>query len=140
MEPGGAYITARVCKRIIKNRRILYEIRWLDSMFQKHIHLLPIGVLQRGIENYRALSRTASKPTWQALIAATDIGNIPPDAVLEDLKLKKRQIPVEFDPDQSVPTSLKEVEEVKNVKFDPRIQTEGPTDLYCHSDNTMKTH
>ncbi|OWY97378.1 LOW QUALITY PROTEIN: Transposase, partial [Phytophthora megakarya] len=26
------------------------------------------------------------------------------------------------------------------MKFDPRIQTEGPTDLYRHSDNTMKTH
>ncbi|OWY94643.1 LOW QUALITY PROTEIN: hypothetical protein PHMEG_00035572, partial [Phytophthora megakarya] len=135
---GGAYITARVCKRMIKNQPILYEIRRLDAMFQNHTHLLRIGVLQRGIESYRALSRTASKPTWQALIAATDIGNIPPDAVLEDLvEVEEEALPVEVYPDQLVHTSLKEVE--ANKKFDPRLQAEGPTDLYSHSDKTMTT-
>ncbi|KAE9335048.1 hypothetical protein PF008_g13675 [Phytophthora fragariae] len=82
---GTAYIVGRVCRRFIEKKLVLYEIRWLDSLFQKHTHSDKIGVLQRGIENYRVLSRSTSKPTWSALNTTPDGEDLPSDALLEDL-------------------------------------------------------
>ncbi|ETM35146.1 hypothetical protein L914_17912 [Phytophthora nicotianae] len=64
--------------------------------------------------------------------------SIPRDVVLENLGLDQ-PVPVEFDPDLSLRTSLKEVEAVKNMKFDPRIKMEAPTDLYSHDDDSTTT-
>ncbi|KAE9303538.1 hypothetical protein PF001_g13495 [Phytophthora fragariae] len=134
---GTAYIVGRVGRRFIEKKLVLYEIRWLDSLFQKHIHSVKIGVLQRGIENYRVLSRSTSKPTWSALNTTPDGEDLPSDALLEDFVEVEGY--TEFDPDQALPTSLREVETIKSMKFDPRVQMNEPTDLYKHFDGSVNT-
>ncbi|POM63514.1 Transposase [Phytophthora palmivora] len=136
---GNSYIVGRVCKRTAKKKTVLYEIRWLDSLFQNQVHLVEIGVVQRGIENYRLLTRTTStaKPTWNALITVPENESLPSDATIEDL-VEMENLD-EFDLDRPIPASLREVEAVKSMKFDPRLELEAPTDLYSHSDGSTKT-
>ncbi|POM67392.1 Hypothetical protein PHPALM_16621 [Phytophthora palmivora] len=136
---GNSYIVGRVCKRTAKKKTVLYEIRWLDSLFQNQVHLVEIGVVQRGIENYWLLTRTTStaKPTWNALITVPENESLPSDATIEDL-VEMENLD-EFDLDRPIPTSLREVEDVKSMKFDPRLELEAPTDLYSHSDGSTKT-
>ncbi|GMF62948.1 unnamed protein product [Phytophthora fragariaefolia] len=134
---GTAYIVGRVCKRIIDKKTLLYEVRWLDSLFHKHTHSVNISILQRGIENYRVLTRSTSKPTWSALTATSDGEGFPPDVVLDDLVEVDRY--TEFVPEQAIPTSLREVETIKNMKFDPRVQMKSPADLYSHSNGSTTT-
>ncbi|GMF52750.1 unnamed protein product [Phytophthora fragariaefolia] len=68
---GTAYIVGRVCKRIIDKKTLLYEVRWLDSLFHKHTHSVNIGILQRGIENYSislqpsAINSVGAKLDWR---------------------------------------------------------------------------
>ncbi|KAG6946126.1 hypothetical protein JG688_00016197 [Phytophthora aleatoria] len=88
-------------------------------MFQKHTHFVSIGALQCGIENYRTLTRAESNPSWHTLTSVPDSEILPPDAVLEDLA-EDEGVPVEFDSDQLFPTSLKEVEALKSMKFGSR--------------------
>ncbi|KAG6942880.1 hypothetical protein JG688_00017877 [Phytophthora aleatoria] len=135
---GTAYIVGRVCRRLVQNRAVLYEIRWLDSIFQKHTHSVPVGVLQEGIENYRLLTKTTSKPSWAALTTAQEDEDIPSDVVLEELEEVEGDLAA-FDPDQPLPITLKEVEAVKGMRFDPRIQMNVPPDLYNHSDGSTAT-
>ncbi|KAG6965823.1 hypothetical protein JG687_00005215 [Phytophthora cactorum] len=129
---------ARVCHSVINHNVVLYEVRWLDTMFQKHTQFVSIGALQCGIENYRALTRTESNPSWHTLTSVPDNEILPPDAVLEDLA-EDEGVPVEFDSDQLFPTSLKEVEALKSMKFDPRVAMNAPEDLYTHRDGSTMT-
>ncbi|GMF20480.1 unnamed protein product [Phytophthora fragariaefolia] len=77
----------------------------------KHTQSVNIGILQRGIENYRILTRSTSRPTWSALTATSDGKDSPPDVVLDDLVEVDRYI--EFVSEQAIPTSLRKVETIK---------------------------
>ncbi|GMF41085.1 unnamed protein product [Phytophthora fragariaefolia] len=134
---GTAYLAGRVCKRIIDKKTLLYEVRWLGNLFHKHTHSVNIGIRQRGIENYRVLTRSTSKPTWSALTATSDGEDFPPDVVLDDLVEVDGY--TEFVPEQAIPTSLREAETIKNMKFDPLVQMKSPADLYSHSNGSTTT-
>ncbi|GMF25834.1 unnamed protein product [Phytophthora lilii] len=107
-------------------------------MFQKHAMCVLLGVLQQGIENYRLLTKSGSKPSWIALTSASNEDDIPNDIDLKQLVEAETDLEA-FDPHQPLSTTLKEVEAIKCMRFDPRIQMAEPLDLYNHNNGSTET-
>lgn len=90
--------------------------------------------MQRGIENYRLLPQTPSKPSW----AVSTRDHIPQDAVIEDLE-EVESDRAQFDPNQPLPTSLMEVDggrDREKYVLRPRVQMTELFDMYRHNDES----
>ncbi|GMF61969.1 unnamed protein product [Phytophthora fragariaefolia] len=129
---GNAYFVGRAC-RIVK--QWLFQINWLDSQFRNHLETFNISAVQRGYANYRSLHSSATGLGWGRL-CAVDEGE---DArVDEDMELLEPYMEP-FDPLSEIPTTLADVEAVKNMRFEPGYECVEPADLYQHSDGITQT-
>ncbi|RLN98611.1 hypothetical protein BBJ28_00008322 [Nothophytophthora sp. Chile5] len=84
---GTAYIIGRVCRRMKKGSlESLFQIRWQDSMFQTSVVHVSLGVVQRGIKKYRALTNSPDRANWQALTEFHEDGDLPLVNSLDNLQ------------------------------------------------------
>ncbi|KAL3660469.1 hypothetical protein V7S43_014617 [Phytophthora oleae] len=132
---GTAFIVGRVCRRALKAKNKL-QIMWLDSQFQSCVENLSIGMVQLGIDNYRALTKDTNN-SWQDLMLCGEGKNIEADDLSE---LQEAEEYEAYDPMELLPTSVAEAEAVSNMRFDPSVSAEAPQDLYQHDDRTTATY
>ncbi|GMF56265.1 unnamed protein product [Phytophthora fragariaefolia] len=126
--PGTAYIIGRVYRQGKKGKYAsLFEIRWLDSQFQKAVEHVSVGVLQRGIKNYSVLIRMKN-PDWRILVQPDPTDDI--DFEENDSDCEEEEVFKAFDPTGSLPTSLEEVEAIRNMRFVPSGDVEAPSYLF----------
>jgi hypothetical protein len=52
---GSTFIVGRVCLYHFVKKKGLYEIRWLDSMFQNRVEKVDLAVVKQGLQNYEHL-------------------------------------------------------------------------------------
>ncbi|EGZ07576.1 hypothetical protein PHYSODRAFT_462850, partial [Phytophthora sojae] len=98
---------------------------------------ISMSVVQRGMENYKNVMASPSKPAWKSLCQpdSTESGIVEDDSDLEEVEESFER----YDPKVILPSSLPEVESITNMKFDPTAQINGPSDLYQHPDGNVKT-
>lgn len=101
----------------------LLQVRWLDSQFQSAVEHVTLGVIQKGIDNYDAVTRQKSYPDWQILVAPDAENEI---EVNDASELIETDVFEEFDPSKFLPTSLEEVETIKSMRFLPSGEAEAP--------------
>ncbi|KUF85964.1 hypothetical protein AM588_10002394 [Phytophthora nicotianae] len=134
---GTSYIIGRVYRHVKKGRSArLFQIHWLDSQFQNTVETVGVGIVQRGVKNYVALTRVRN-PNWRVLVEPdpTDVIDIGAD----NSDLEEEEIGA-FDPGSVLPSSLAEVEAIRNMRFVPREDVQAPSYLYVHADGTTKTY
>ncbi|ETP52047.1 hypothetical protein F442_02888, partial [Phytophthora nicotianae P10297] len=121
---GTSYIIGRVYRHVKKGRSArLFQIHWLDSQFQNTGETVGVGIVQRGVKNYVALTRVRN-PNWRVLVEPdpTDVIDIGAD----NSDLEEEEIEA-FDPGSVLPSSLAEVEAIQNMRFVPREDVEAPS-------------
>ncbi|KAE9285840.1 hypothetical protein PR003_g26474 [Phytophthora rubi] len=134
---GSTYIVGRVCRRPLRGKYAsLFEIRWLDSQFQNSVEHISVGCVQRGVENYQALTRLNGNPDWQELVTADVDDDIDVDDE-DDLQVVDNY--EEYDPGVLLPASLEEVEAIQSLRFEPHGEVDAPTDLYMRTDGSTIT-
>ncbi|KAE8875633.1 hypothetical protein PF003_g40234 [Phytophthora fragariae] len=134
-DAGSAYIVGRVSR--FDKKKALFQIHWVDTQFQKADKWISMSVVQRGMENYKNVMASPSKPAWKSLCQpdSTESGIVEDDSDWEEVDDSFER----YDPEVVLPSSLPEVESITNMKFDPDAQIDGPTDLYQHPDGNVKT-
>lgn len=93
---GKAYMIDRVCREM-HNRKYanLFQVRWLDCLIQSAVEHVTLGVIQKGIDKYAAVTRQRRNPDWQILIAPGAENEIEVDDASE---LIENEVFEEFDP------------------------------------------
>ncbi|KAE8992997.1 hypothetical protein PF005_g20578 [Phytophthora fragariae] len=109
---GSAYLVGRVC-RIIKGA--MFQVQWLDSQYQRKDEHLNLSMIQRGNANYRSLHGSTSRVGWSHLCAVEEGEQIEVEGNIDDMEECEEL----FDPPMELPTTLAEVEAIKNMRFDP---------------------
>ncbi|KAE8884651.1 hypothetical protein PF003_g31332 [Phytophthora fragariae] len=137
---GTAYIIGRVYRQVKKGKNAsLFQIRWLDSQFQSAVEHISVGMVQLGIKNYIALTRVKN-PDWRILVRPDPTDEIDFEDADSDCDEEAEEVIEAFDPTELLPTSLSEVEAIRNMRFVPSGQVEAPSYLYQHDDGTSKTY
>uniref|UniRef100_H3GF76 PiggyBac transposable element-derived protein domain-containing protein n=1 Tax=Phytophthora ramorum TaxID=164328 RepID=H3GF76_PHYRM len=135
-----AYIVGRICRRPMRSKfGSLFEIRWFDTQFQNAVEHVSVGCAQRGIDNYESRIRLKRNPDGQELImndANDDIDDIDVD---DDDDLQVVNNYEEYDPGILLPTSLREVEAIQSLRFEPTAEVDAPGDLYQCADGSKMT-
>ncbi|GMF39068.1 unnamed protein product [Phytophthora fragariaefolia] len=130
---GSAYLVGRVC-RIIKGA--MFQVQWLDSQYQRKDEHLNLSMIQRGKANYRSLHGSTSRVGWSHLCAVEEGEQIEVEGSIDDME----ECVELFDPPMELPTTLAEVEAIKNMRFDPEAQSKEPEDLFQHPDGSTATY
>uniref|UniRef100_H3GQV3 PiggyBac transposable element-derived protein domain-containing protein n=1 Tax=Phytophthora ramorum TaxID=164328 RepID=H3GQV3_PHYRM len=130
---GSAYLVGRVC-RIVKGT--MFQVQWLDSQYQRKDEHLNLSMIQRGNANYRSLHGSTSRVGWSHLCAVEEGEQIEVEGSIDDME----ECVELFDPPMELPTTLAEVEAIKNMRFDPGAQSKEPEDLFQHSDGSTETY
>lgn len=131
---GTAFIVGRISDYRYMKKQGLYEIRWLESMFQKQVEKIPIATVKQGFQNYEKLKAQTSVPRWLQL-CRTD----PEDAVDIGDDIDQLVEHQEFHTEKHAPTSLADVEKIQSMRFEPEETMRAPTALYSHADGTTVT-
>ena len=131
---GSTYITERICNFIYSKKQGLYEIRWLDSMFQNRVEKVDLHVVKIGRQNFEKLNRYKATPRWTRLCQPEPGCEIDMECEIDDLVEFEA-----FDSRQNVPVSLSEVEQIKNMTFDPDASMRSPTLLHTSQDGSIDT-
>ncbi|KAG2765945.1 hypothetical protein PC129_g18613 [Phytophthora cactorum] len=92
-------------------------------------------MIQRENANYRSLHGNSSRVSWSHLCAADEEEDIQVEGDIDEMEECMEM----FDPPMELPTTLAEVEAIKNMRFEPGAQSEEPVDLYRHADGTIST-
>ncbi|KAE8894652.1 hypothetical protein PF005_g23727 [Phytophthora fragariae] len=129
---GNAFLVGRVC-RIVK--KSLFQINSLDSQFQNHVETLNLSAVQRGNAIYRSIHGNSARLAWGRLCAVDEGEEVNIDAEMELFE----QFMEPLEPPVEVPTTVAEVEAIKNMRFEPGLENVPPTDLYQHADGSTKT-
>ncbi|GMF58943.1 unnamed protein product [Phytophthora fragariaefolia] len=129
---GSSYLVGRVC-RVVKGA--LFHVQWLDSQYQNKDERLNLSMIQRGNANYRSLHGNSSHVGWGHLCTAGEGADTQVEGVIDDTEECMEM----FDPPMELPTSLSEVEAIRNMRFEPGVQSEEPGNLYRHTDGTTTT-
>ncbi|KAG3026479.1 hypothetical protein PC120_g5913 [Phytophthora cactorum] len=128
---GNAFIIGKVC-RVAKG---LYQVRWVDSQFQSNVENLTLSMVQRGNTNYSAPHGHATGPGWGRL-CAVDLGErVEIDEPAEELEVCMEP----YKPPTELPSTVADVEVIKNFRFDPLAALDEPGDLYHLGDATTTT-
>lgn len=127
---GSTFIIGRICDYRYAKRQGLYEVRWLDSIFQKRVEKIDLGTIRRGRENYDQLHARRDNPRWNGLCAP---GALCVDDA-DDLEEYR-----EFDTHEPLPATIEEVEKLQNMKFDPAASLRAPSSLYSRADGSSLT-
>ncbi|ETP52986.1 hypothetical protein F442_02079 [Phytophthora nicotianae P10297] len=114
---------------------LLFQLRWLDSQFQKHAESITVDLVQKGHHNYNLVTRELNQIGWRSLCEQADDNDIVIDGSLEDLEEEY----VRFEPSQFQPTNLREVDAIQNMHFDPNAQLEQPMDLFKQPDGSTSS-
>ncbi|KAE8888963.1 hypothetical protein PF005_g956 [Phytophthora fragariae] len=129
---GSSYLVGRVC-RIVKGA--LFHMQRLDSQYHNKDERLNLSMIQCGNANYRPLHGNSSRVGWSHLCAADEGDDTHVEGEMDDME-ECMEI---FDPPMELPTSLSEVEAIKNMRFEPEAQSVEQGDLYRHTDGTTTT-
>ena len=115
----------------------LYEIRWLDSMFQNRVEKVDLAVVKKGRQNYEHLQEQMAgrgdTPRWRRLLQASQGCEIDDEEIDELVEYRP------FDTDEVVAESVAEVEGIKNMSFDPEATMRAPSNLFEHEDGSTET-
>jgi hypothetical protein len=136
---GSNYLKARVCarKKQTGDTADLYQIRWLDSLFQNLDLLIPFETLLRGRENHIKMTMIGLNQRsryWKQLCeVAKD------DEVLVSGDLAGLEEFSEYEQKQNLPISIAEVEKIRNMRFEPDAVMSAPSDLYKHANGSTQT-
>ncbi|OWZ07222.1 hypothetical protein PHMEG_00020412 [Phytophthora megakarya] len=133
---GTAYIVGRVCRRA-KTSSDGFQVRWLDSQFQSAVEHLHVGIVQSDIENYRSLSNGKANQNWLKLLQCDGSEEID---ISDATDLEEQDKFEAYDPAELLPPSLKEIEALQSMRFEPAMEMEAPRDLYLHGDGSTTTH
>ncbi|POM66845.1 Hypothetical protein PHPALM_17236 [Phytophthora palmivora] len=108
-------------------------MQWIESQFQNCVESLSFGLIQRGIDNYKGLMRETPSQTWQKLLECDDTEAI----VIDDASdLQEAEMYEVYDPMESLPTCLDEVETIRSMRFERSASSKAPPDLYQHKDGS----
>ncbi|ETO83916.1 hypothetical protein F444_02137 [Phytophthora nicotianae P1976] len=71
---GTTYIIGRICRCVQKSKQapLLFQLRWLDSQFQKHAESITVDLIQKGHHNYNLLTRELNQIGWRSLCEQAD--------------------------------------------------------------------
>ena len=137
---GSTYLVGIVCRRKKKvtkedleainpentgqptKSRILFEVRWLETLYNNQVEFLDRETLARGRKNFMQLEE-AEKLEREASEDESDS-----DDVFE-----------EYEHQEEAPTTLEEVESIKSMRFLANQTMDQPTDLFKHEDGTTTT-
>ncbi|POM81867.1 Transposase [Phytophthora palmivora] len=142
MDEIKAYIVGRVSRLVKKPKNIsMFQVMRLDSQFQTAVELISLGVIQRGIENYKRLVQLPGRPAWKDLTENVADGELSLDAPLDELEISSAPTSTYeiYSPERFLPASFAEVETVKNMRFEPDVELEHPTDLFTREDESTTT-
>lgn len=142
---GSTYIVGRVCKRFIPKRKkgeakprgpavFKFKIVWLDTVFQSEVEEVTLDVIIKGIENHVSLCKASPGFGWTELCRSDEADRLDIDDG-DELEAEYTR----YDPGQNIPTSIEEVEAIKNMNFDPQHHMRAPADLYTHEDGSTTT-
>ena len=129
---GASFLVGRICRR--KKKKLpgeagaavsgstgpRYEVRWLETAFNAKVEYLDSLTLARGRKNYQLL----------------DLDVISDDDEDDDEVTSKN---VRYDPLQTPPVSLEEVELLQSMNFDPTASMDAPADLFVRDDGSTET-
>ncbi|KAE9087431.1 hypothetical protein PF006_g25808 [Phytophthora fragariae] len=113
----------------------MFQVQWLDSQYQRKDEHLNLSMIQRGNANYRSLHGSTSRVGWSHLCAVEEGEQIEVEGNIDDMEECEEL----FDPPMELPTTLAEVEAIKNMRFDPGAQSKEPDDLFQHPDGSTAT-
>ncbi|GMF47658.1 unnamed protein product [Phytophthora fragariaefolia] len=105
--------------------------------FQKAVEHVSVGVLQRGIKNYSVLIRMKN-PYWRILVQPDPTDDI--DFEENDSDCEEEEVFKAFDPTESLPTNLEEVEAIRNMRFVPSGEVKAPSYLFQHEKGSTRTY
>ena len=120
---GHSFLVGRICRRSKRkaDSRPLYEVRWLETAFNSKVEYLDSATLARGRKHYNLL----------------DVEDDADDDIADDIDTSSY---VQYDPQQVPPASLKEVELLESMYFDPNESMEAPKDLFEREDGSTDTN
>ncbi|GMF17241.1 unnamed protein product [Phytophthora fragariaefolia] len=104
----------------------------LRNLFQNHFHSVRVGIIQCGLKTYRVFRWKILNPPRTSFATVPAGEDLPSEAQPEHLFELNHF--TEFNPDEPIPMRLAEVETVRSMSFDPRIELDAPNDMYTHSD------
>ena len=125
----SAYLVGRICRRSKKKKTddgdakqsvVLYEVRWIDTAFNNNVEYLDSKTLTRGRKNYQLLD----------LEDESDGGEFEDEDFVNKTQYVNTQPP---------PVSLKEIELVESMNFDPNASMDAPPDLFVRRDGSTET-
>ncbi|GMF48239.1 unnamed protein product [Phytophthora fragariaefolia] len=117
--------------------KVYKVIRWLDSQFQSAVEHVSVGKIQLGIKTYHGLIRVKN-PDRRVLIGPDVTDDF---AIDEDCsELEEDEVREAFDPANFLPTSLAEVEVIRNIRFSPSEEMDAPAYLFQHADSSANTY
>lgn len=133
---GSTFIIGRICLYHFAKKQGLYEIRWLDSMFQNRVEKVDLSIIKQGRQNYEQLQEqlkaSSDTPKWRRLIQADSGCELDTDDLDHLVEFRPFKAP------ESVPVSIAEVEGIKNMNFDPNGVMRCPDDLF--TSERIETH
>jgi hypothetical protein len=130
---GSTFIIGRICDYSYAKKRGLYEIRWVDSLFQKQVEKVDIATVKQGRFNYEMVQARPT-PRWRNLTRPDPTNRVEVGDNFEDLVEYEA-----FDGNQKISTSLAEVEKIESIRFEPGAIMRAPPGLYRHSDGATST-
>eukprot|EP00644_Phytophthora_capsici_P005335 jgi/Phyca11/97382/e_gw1.1.1760.1 len=135
-DAGSAFIVGCVAR--YDKKKALFQVHWLDTQFQKADKWISMSIVKMGMENYKNVVGSPTKPGWRSLCQSdnTEIGIGENDSDLEEVDEEQFE---SYNPEVVIPSSMREVESIRNMNFDPAAQIDGPSNLYQHPDTTIKT-
>ncbi|KAJ8546665.1 hypothetical protein ON010_g11571 [Phytophthora cinnamomi] len=123
-DAGSVYIVGRVTR--FNKKKGMMEIQWLDTQFQKQDEYVGVSVVQRGMENYSNIMKSPSKPAWRSLCQA-DVSEVQIQEDASDIEEVSDDSEYRcYEPVVELPATMREVETITNMKFDPCAQIESP--------------
>ncbi|KAG2908626.1 hypothetical protein PC116_g14596 [Phytophthora cactorum] len=128
---GKAFIIGRVC-RVVTG---LCQVRRVDSQFQSNVENLTLNMVQRGNPNYTVLHGQVTGLGWGSLCTVDPGERVEIDDPAEGLGICMEP----YEPPTELPTTVDDVEAIKNFRFDPLASMDEPGDHHPHSDTATTT-
>ena len=140
-EVGASYLVGRVCRKKPKEKgqkkEDLYELLWIDTQFQSCVEHVPLDKVILGREKYNLIKQELASLSigWKRLCRADTNEDDLPNVDIEELE----EVLEHYDGKEDVPSSLAEIEDIRNMKFDPNVSIDAPPDLFKNQEGSLET-
>ena len=130
-----AYLLGRIChakkrKSDSSGKKVwVYELKWLDTQFNNLAEWITVDFVQQGVDDFKRVEVELRREMEES--DDDDERDDEDDAETGGYEQYRFR--------HELPATMKEVESIKSMRFDPRAELRAPPDLYEHESGGTQT-